>query len=378
MGTPTRATTLRGLAAGAAALLLTIAAAPPAPLETDTTTCASGWVHIGDDDDGKTRKCIADLTAQIDQASGPVKAKLLSQRAQLHIGLSEPNPAFADYSAALGLTPDDQGIRLRRAGLALQLNRGDDALSDAEKLLAQSPRRVQYQLQKGHALSLLKRHQQAITVYSNAIALTQSCAEASILQHKVNELRSAFETPPTKEEALKGFETRTTFNDVPEPAMASLGFHCAPTEINSLDDLVVMKSALYQSRGNSYRALGDTAAARRDYRYALALSPTPELESLNVCDLEVELKDHYAATEDCRRAFDLNMSAILATPVRAAKIGTFLLEDGDLKGACRIAFPFIPPDSATQSYMSHADIKALQTRVDAALNAAKIKRCDTP
>ena len=134
-----------------------------------------------------------------------------------------------------------------------------------------------------------------------------------------------------------------------------------------------MKEALFMWRAESYRSLGDPWAALRDHKYAVSISPVRELASVSVCELEVELKLDYDAVVDCRYAFDFNSYVIFDDPDRAAKIGSFLLEDGDLKGACRIAFPF--PLEGMQSYVDNANIKALQGRVKGGLEGAGLKSC---
>ncbi|MBI1210964.1 MAG: hypothetical protein GC190_05840 [Alphaproteobacteria bacterium] len=358
----------------AAALGFVCVAARAQP--TDSACARMTTLLPGEDQDQKARACIDDLSKRITAAANVDKAKLLAQRAQQYHGLGELDAAWSDYTQALALTPDDGEIRLSRARLALQMNRGQDALDDVAKLLDQEPHRLQYLALKGYALSTLKREQEAITVYSNAIALAQSCAEASIVQHKINELRHAFDPPPTKEQMLKQLEDRSypPLYAIPEPSVMNLGFACTPTDANTFEDLVLMKQVLYSARGSSYRAIGNTEAARNDYRYAVSLSQFPELESLELCLLEVETNDDWSAVEHCRLTFDLNTIPILSDPARAAKVGEFLLNDGDLKGACRIAFPFMP-DNRMRPYLGSEPIKALQKRVKLAMDALQMTDC---
>jgi len=81
----------------------------------------------------------------------------------------------------------------------------------------------------------------------------------------------------------------------------------------------------------------------------------------------------YGAVESCRRAFDFHVYSTLADADQAAKIGQFLLDDGDLKGACRIAFPIA---GAPKIYRDSPNIKALQTRVKATMIAAGLTACE--
>ena len=331
------------------------------------------------------QQCIDELTKRIAQApsNSARKAELLAQRAQLHENLASVqaserlggvdaalDAALADYSAALAITPQDAQIRSKRTKLLLRMERGEAALKDADALVAQDPTSVTFQSLKGTALALLKRHREAIAVYTGAIALAQSCAEASQLQRRTNEFRHAFDPPLTKEQMLAEVEDKSRpLYDIPEPLVVKLGFPCAPTASNKFEDLVLTKEVLFEQRGDSHRALGDTQAAFADYKYAASISPVRELGSLQLCELEIELRHAYDAVEDCRWVFDFNTYPMLSDPVRAAKVGKFLLEDGDLKGACRIAFPFLR-DKAMQTYLDNADIKTLQKRVKAAMQGA--------
>jgi tetratricopeptide (TPR) repeat protein len=336
------------------------------------------------------QQCIDGLTTRIDQASpnSAKKAELLAQRAQLHENLgpikseegrnnanAEFDAALADYAAAIALAPRNTSIRYRRANLLMRLERGDDALKDADALVAQDATSVTFHKLRGTALALLKRDQEAIEVYTHAIALAQSCAEASQLQRQANAFRHAFDSPLTKEQMIEEIQNKPRpLYDVPEPAVLKLGFSCAPIASNTFEDLVVMKGILFELRGESHRTLGNTSAALADYKYAVTLSTVRELGSVRLCDLELEMQLDFEAVEDCRWAFDLNTFPVFADPSPAAKIGKFLLDDGDLKGSCRIAFPFMR-DKSMQAYLDDPDIKALQKRVENALQAAGIAGC---
>jgi hypothetical protein len=224
---------------------------------------------------------------------------------------------------------------------------------------------------------MLKRHDEAIQVYSNALQLVQSCAEASSIQAQVNEYRHAFDPPPTKEEMLKLIQDPDReLHDKPEPAIALLGFACTPTPANSFNALVEEKWGLFNARGDSYLAMGNKWAALRDMQYAVAISGLlRKFSSVSLCALEIDLRLAASAVEDCRYAYDFNSYSLLGDPVQSAKIGRFLLEDGDLKGACRIAFPFFA-DESMSAYLNNPEIKALQERVKDALQGAGLTTCE--
>lgn len=344
-------------------------------------------------------RCIGDLSKRIDQlpAQSPQRVELLEKRAQLHEYLARQRTAsgdknaqaayeaaLADYSAALAIAPRNDALRRKRAQLLMAMGRGEDALKDAETLIAQDPASVRNQELKGVALASMKRHKDAIAVYTHAIALAQSCAEASMLQRQINQYRHAFDPPPSREQMLE--EARNIRNrplyDVPEASVTQAGFPCTPTPSNTFEDLVLWKQILFQSRAESHRALNDPSAAVRDYEYAISISSTPEFASVRLCDLEIDLGFDCAAVEHCRQAFDSNTWSVLSDPELAAKIGTYLLEDGDLKSACRIALPYaalppgaVEPDRAMQAYLHHPKIKALQQRVTGGLRGAGLKQC---
>lgn len=355
----------------------------------DVSECPAGGVSWTVEN---LTQCLADVTKQIEAAApkSAAKVRLLARRAQLrqHLGSmkmdgprlpqADVDAALADYAAALEIAPEDTAVRYDRARLLLRVERHEDVLKDAEILVAQAPDSVDYQTIKGDALAMLKRHPEAIEVFTRAISLAQSCAEGSAIQREVNGIRHAFDPgPQTKEEALKEIEKmrERPLYDVPEAAVVGMGFPCAPNVRNKFDDLVVMKSALFARRGDSRRALGDKHAALRDIEYAVLISSLREFSSLALCALEVEMQLDYSATENCRRVFDFNTYPILVDAERAAKIGEYLLEDGDLKGACRIALPFAP-DTNMRVYLTHPKIKALRKRVRGALKGAGLTKCE--
>jgi tetratricopeptide (TPR) repeat protein len=376
------------------AIAVVAATLAPAAIATGTDPCpAAQW------NEQTVAQCIADLAKRIDQLppQSPQRVDLLEQRARLHEFLyrqrsatgdktaaAASEAALADYAAALAIAPRNGELRRRRAQWLISMERGDDALKDADVLVAQDQASVQNQQLKGFALAAMKRHKEAIAVFTHAIALTQSCAEASMIQEKINEYRRAFDPPMTKEQALAWTRNRRNMplHDVPDAGVKQLGFPCTPTQSNTLDEMVMSKSFLFSRRAESHRALGNTGAALRDYGYAVSISSTSAFVSVGLCEMEIDLGLDYSATEHCRQAFGSNSFSILGDAEKAAKIGTYLLEDGDLKSACRIALPFadlpastFEADKAMQAYLNHPKIKALAQRVRGALAGAGLKRC---
>ena len=367
-----------------------LALAADARAKTDADACPAAGVSWTIEN---LAQCISDATKQIEQAAerSAERAKLLARRARLYEQLGsmkvtgssllqvELNSVLADYAAALEIAPQEATIRYDRARLLLRAERGAEALKDGDILSAQTPDSINYQTLKGDALAMLKRYDEAINVFTRAITLAQSCAEASAIQSEANGFRHAFDPPPqTKEEALQEIEKMKArpLYDVPEAAVVGMGFPCAPSPNNAFADMVTMKSLLYERRAGSHRALGNKGAALRDYDYAVLISPLREFGSLALCELGIDMQDDFSATENCRRVFDFNTYPVLADGELAAKIGAYLLEDGDLKGACRIAFPFFRPDATTPAREVHPKIKALQERLRGALKGAGLTRCD--
>lgn len=349
--------------------------------------------------DENVARCIRNLSAQIGQlpALSPQRVALLEERAQLYEHLARTRAAsgdksaklayeaaVSDYSAALSIDPGNELLRRKRALLLIETSRGGEALKDAEALLAKNRTSVRNQELKGTALAAMKRHQEAIVVFTHAIGLAQSCAEASMLQRQVNKYRHAFDPPMTREqmrEEVRNLPNRPLY-DVPEASVKDIGFPCAPTPTNTLDDLVSLKEVLFERRAESYRALNNPSSAINDYEYALSISTTAGLGSIGLCEIEIDQRLDYSAVEHCRLIFGSNSYIILSDPELAAKIGNYLLDDGDLKSACRIALPYselpagaLEPNKAMQTYLNHPKIKALQQRVKGGLAGAGLKRC---
>lgn len=341
-------------------------------------------------------RCVGDLSKRIDQlpAQSPKRVELLQKRAQLHEYLARErtasgdknaqatfDAALADYAAALAIAPRNDELRRKRALLFMAVGRGDDALKDAETLIVQDPVSVKHRELKGTALASLKRHKEAVVVYTYAIGLAQSCAEASMLQRQVNQYRHAFDPPPTREQ-IRNMRNMPIY-DVPEAPVKQAGFPCAPTPSNTFEELVLWKGLLFTQRAESHRALDDWWAAMKDYEYAISITFAPQLASIRLCDLEIDRGLDYSAVEHCRQAFASNFHPVLSDPEMAAKIGSYLLDDGDLKNACRIALPFsslppgaLEPDTAMRAYLNHPKIKALQQRVKGGLKGAGLSRCE--
>ncbi len=328
------------------------------------------------------KQCVDDFSRQIEQSppQSQKRAQSLAKRAQANQNLGAHQSegrkfagphfeaALADYAAALAIAPRDDEIRFRRARLLLDMERGEEALVEVEVLIKNTPDSVRFQSLKGWALAGEKRHKEAIEIYTHAIGLAQSCAEAALIQRKINEYRHAFDPPPTREEAMRQIKSMPLY-DVPEPGVIALGFPCKPSSVNAFNDLVTLKPSLFEGRAASQRALSNPWPAFKDLKYALSISFVPEFASVQLCDLGLDLQQGAMALEHCRNAFDGNTSSILSDPTLAAKIGQALLEDGDIKGACRIAFPFVF-DEGMRDYVAHAEMRALRTRAHAASKAA--------
>lgn len=332
--------------------------------------------------------CIDQLTKQIDQASSNKdKAALLSKRALFYVRLGYAErakgeerlqaaweAALADYTAAIALDPLNPSFREKRTRLLLDMKRGGEALKDAETLVEQTPQNVRYHTLRGTALASLNRHKEAIEVFTHAIGLAQSCAEGAVIQNQINEYRHAFDPPLTREQIEQLMKNPPPLYDKPEAGVRKLGFRCTPIPPNTFEELVSAKEWLFALRGESHLALGDPYSALRDHKYSVAISPVRELGSVRLCEIEIDLNDGWDAQRDCRYAFDFNSWVVLNDPSSAAKIGLFLLEDGDLKGACRIAFPFVT--EGMESYINNPNIKALQKRVKGGLEGASLKSCE--
>lgn len=370
------------------ALGLWLAPASAAPTGDDCTPPLTNWTEQ------HATHCIEVVTKKLEGArSAEERARLLDQRAQLYESLAhmrdgaggDPAPAresaLADYAAAIELAPRDARLRERRVDLLLLMERGDDALKDAEALLRLDRANPRNHMRTGQALALLKRHQEAVAAYTEAIRLAQSCAEASVLQRQVNEFRRAFDPPPTQAQVEADTQRirEGELYDVPSAAVIAIGFPCRAANGKALQDLVGWKPIFFGQRAISLRALGKPFDALRDLEYAHSMDASGVgLGATQLCALQVEFGQGYDASKTCRDAFSHNSWALLNDVDQAVRIGRFLLDDGEVKGACRIAFPFLPPPISRQmeAYLAAPAIKDLQQRVRRALGALGRTGCD--
>jgi tetratricopeptide (TPR) repeat protein len=313
--------------------------------------------------------CIKETSVAIEALPprSPQRAQLLLKRASLYQTLAGHErsrreevlrAALADYDAAVAIDPTNDRVRFQRAGFLLrQEGREEDVLHEAEILIAQVPESVEYRRLRGVALAALGRHKDAITDYNLAMKLAQRCAEASSIQKMANEFRHHSDPPlppPGSLEEFRKEHQNDPLYDVPEPATARLGFPCTPSDVNSFETLVLLRYVLFLDRARAYRALGDKYAALQDFKYSVLSSPLRDYSSFELCELEIELGHDWSAVEDCRKAFDFNLFVMSGNPELAAKIGEFLLADGDLKGACRLAFPWFLDEDLSQTFSRDA------------------------
>ncbi len=304
------------------------------------------------------------------------RASALVARAALHDafgsfkpskGAEERAAALADYAAAVAIVPNDERIRYSRARFLMRIGHSEDALKDAEVLIARAPDRAKFFALKGDTLFQLNRMNEAIEIYSRAIGLTQFCAEASLVQQHVNALRAP---PGTDNAGGQPFIAATS------SVMNATVFRCAPPAGSSVVELALLKINLLNARGQSRRATADDAGALRDYEGALAISPElfVSMGHLQICQWAIETKRYSVGVEHCERAFEGESMTIIDDPGLAAKIGNLLLADGDLKGACRNAFPFMA-GGELRIFYSAPEVQALQQRVRRALAGAGLKDC---
>lgn len=356
-----------------AVLLLTRAlAAAPAPTRDDN---CEGVLTGGDE---FFRHCMEVLSKRVESAPKRSfeRASALVARAALHDafgsfkpskGAEERAAALADYAAAVAIVPNDERIRYSRARFLMRIGHSEDALKDAEVLIARAPDRAKFFALKGDTLFQLNRMNEAIEIYSRAIGLTQFCAEASLVQQHVNALRAP---PGTDNAGGQPFIAATS------SVMNATVFRCAPPAGSSVVELALLKINLLNARGQSRRATADDAGALRDYEGALAISPElfVSMGHLQICQWAIETKRYSVGVEHCERAFEGESMTIIDDPGLAAKIGNLLLADGDLKGACRNAFPFMA-GGELRIFYSAPEVQALQQRVRRALAGAGLKDC---
>jgi tetratricopeptide (TPR) repeat protein len=356
-----------------AVLLLTRAlAAAPAPTPEDTCEGVLTW------SDEFFRHCMEVLSKRVESApkGSFERTSALVARAELRDALGSLKPskrleeraaALEDYSAAVASAPNDERIRYGRARFLLRIGHSEGALKDADVLIAKAPDRAKFVALKGDTLFQLNRMNESIEIYSRAIGLTQFCAEASLVQQQVNALRA---TPGTDNAGGHPFIAAT------RPVMNATGLRCAPPAGSSVVELALLKINLLNARGQSRRATGDDAGALKDYEEALSISPElfVSMGHLQICQWAIETRQSSVGVEHCRRAFEGESISIIDDPGLAAKIGNLLLADGDLKGACRNAFPFMSNDEL-RVFSAAPEVQALQRRVRSALAGAGLKGC---
>lgn len=126
-------------------------------------------------------------------------------------------------------------------------------------------------------------------------------------------------------------------------------------------------------RGRAHEAMGNRDRALTDYKYTNLIESMSNFGSIELCSLEIDMKLDFDAVKDCRTLVDYDVSVLLDDDKQTYKIANFLLEDGDLKGACRLAWM---PYGSHPRFSKDPQLRQLQLRVRNALRAAGMTSCE--
>lgn len=346
------------------------------------------WRAADENVNSEDAKCVELLTELIALApSGSLEqARLLNRRGGFRITvadrLAKGNPArlqmyqagLEDLRTALAIAPDNKEWRTNYVMRLLRLDRLADALREVEEALSKNPSDLDFISLKGSVLIGLKRFDDAIKTYDAGLVLTEQCAEGSALQDRLNAIRHAYDPPPPREEIERQIrEQDIELYGVPEPGIKALGFRCTSQPRAEFEHKVVMRRSLIAGRGRAYEAMGDRDKALTDYKYSELIDSLSSVGSIELCSLEIDMKLYYDAVEHCRSLVDYNVSIFLDDDKLTYKIANFLLEDGDLKGACRLA---LSPFRSRPGFSKDPQLRQLQLRLRKVLRAAGMNSCE--
>jgi tetratricopeptide (TPR) repeat protein len=130
--------------------------------------------------------------ADLDHRNVPSLAAALQHRATAYQAQNPPKylKAIDDFSEALELTPDDQGIYERRAYAEMRLNDYDRALADYEELIKRKPNETRYYLLRSYIYEVKGDTAAAIADCDKVLQMQHDNAEAKARKQRMQTLQA--------------------------------------------------------------------------------------------------------------------------------------------------------------------------------------------
>jgi tetratricopeptide (TPR) repeat protein len=139
--------------------------------------------------------------AELDRKNAPSLSAALQQRATAYETQQPPQhqKAIEDFSEALDITPDDQGIYERRAYAEMRLNDYDRALADYNELIKRKPNEARYYLLRSYIYEVKGDAAAAIGDCDKVLQMQHDNAEAKARKQRMQTVQAqqaATQMPP--------------------------------------------------------------------------------------------------------------------------------------------------------------------------------------
>ncbi len=128
--------------------------------------------------------------AELDRRNATSLSAALQQRATAYEAQQQYLKAIDDFSEALEITPDDQGIYERRAYAEMKLNDYDRALTDYNELIKRKPNEARYYLLRSYIYEVKGDAAAAIADCDKVLHMQHDNAEAKARKQRMQTLQS--------------------------------------------------------------------------------------------------------------------------------------------------------------------------------------------
>ena len=118
---------------------------------------------------GRNDEVLREITLEEDYPA-KMRADILILQGNAYLAKRELQEADTRYTEALQLRPDDTGVLLGKASLAVNANEPEKALALVERLLSREPANVKGWLFKGEILRLQGKHKEAVDAYNHVVS----------------------------------------------------------------------------------------------------------------------------------------------------------------------------------------------------------------
>lgn len=241
---------------------------------------------------------INELTEQI--ARTPTNAALYFQRADLHRMDSSFTNALADLDQVARIDPSLKRVDYMRGLVLLEAVRPQEAIIPLDRYLADKPPDADARTARARALALVGRPREAITDFTEAIALTATPNPELYIERA-----AAWRALNKPEEAIKGLDEGIRrigpIVTLQLPAVdAELALHRTDAALARIDTVMARlqrKESWYMRRAEILRSAGREAEARQNYQAALdAIGRLPPAHRGTRMTLELEARIRTALT----------------------------------------------------------------------------------